>query len=537
MGEADTAYQRSGVVRDAAARGQRVRRLLVAFPWAATLGRCELVADPSAADDRADPYQVLRPAGITPASSAKEARQASIVLMKRFRKLTPEQRTASDELRLAARRMRHDALLYLLSDPGQLRAQLAELAESAALAESESGLLAELCRRMPSDAPLMTLLDGDRDGAIAAWRQRLREAPGDMRTAHNLAVACLRKAVTLEENGAWEYARPAWEEALACWVAVLADDAHWDAWQQARAACYRQPVTAGDVSRLRWELARDLSGRLSQYASRHAEHDRARQADAYQDLALFLDIEQQGARALAECGGLPLPDGGTVACGLAYLRSAGLEEWLARRVAELAGTAAPGQGAGKAELRRLRSSFSELAAAFTLGTQQRFDQALRALRDIPLQPLGRPSSRLPRLAGRSRRPRDALRGVRRLPAAQPGLHTAARPLPDPTDRHRLPRGLGAHQHRPDGVHLRSRTTGDRHGASAGRMATARYGAMSVNTREAATQMILGRAESLYRAEGPRRGDRLSEAITLVERGLEVAGDPGEGPAEAVRDAV
>src|ERR1700759_4200964 len=195
--------------------------------------------------------------------------------------------------------------------------------------------MAAFCTQVPRDAPLLTLLGGDRDGALAAWRQRLREAPADMTAAHNLAVACLRKAAQLEENGAWEHARPAWEEALACWAAVLADDAHWDAWRQARAACYRQPVTSGEVSRLPRDLARGLAERLSGYASRHADHDRAQQAASYRELLLFLEAEQQGARALADCGGLPLPDGSVTVCGLAYLRFAGLEERLARRVAEL----------------------------------------------------------------------------------------------------------------------------------------------------------------------------------------------------------
>jgi cellulose synthase operon protein C len=214
-----------------------------------------------------------------------------------------------------------------------------------------------------------------------------------------------------------------------------------------------------------------------------------------------------------------------IACGPAYLRSAGLEEWLARRVAELTDdAAADGGGAGSAELRRLRSSFSELATAFTLCAQNHFDQALVALREIPRRPLGD----LPGdCAGLAADPGHVLAGceacgafLRRNPAYAllPGRWRAFQ-----LDAvfHAVFANLNiAHTELasgPDGLDAAMAHLGDA-------METARDGARSARTREAVTRMILGRAESLRRAEGPRRGDRLSEGIALVERGLAVAGD-------------
>ncbi|MDJ1137446.1 CHAT domain-containing protein [Streptomyces iconiensis] len=291
---------------EAAPRRRRLRRLREALPWADGLGSTLLVADKCALEDPAFPYLALRGVGITPGSSTEEVQNAVYALMEHGA-MAWHERVAWDQLRMPAKRLQLDALLYRLRDPAGLREKLTALPSGGVAGGGEP--LDLLCAQLPDDTPLLVLLARGRQEAIEVWERRLRATPADMDTVHALAVARLWEARELEESGAWEHAALSWERALAYWAALLTDDAHWTRWRRARAACYQHTIAPEDVTQLRWELGRSLFDMLSGYAERHAEQGRTEHVRTYKSLVALLETELDSARELKDAGGLPLPDG------------------------------------------------------------------------------------------------------------------------------------------------------------------------------------------------------------------------------------
>lgn len=302
--------------RDVAERAERLRRLIEVTSWAVDLSAAGLVADPCAATWRAQPYAVLRAAGIHPNSTAAAIKDASFVLMEKGA-MTPEARLAWDELRSPVARLRVDAFLYRLRHPTELLPSLKRL-----VSEPHADLIAGLGQALPGDAPLFLLLDDRREAAIAAWEKLLGQDPACTAVAHGLALACYFHARALEASGV-EAAAALWEKAIAAWGLVLGDDAFWEEWRRERTEFYPQTVTPADIARLRSELGQELLDHLADAADR--------------GLTLALQIELEGVRLLKVIGGLPLDeDGGRpLVCGPLYLRQRDLGPQLGRKVAEL----------------------------------------------------------------------------------------------------------------------------------------------------------------------------------------------------------
>lgn len=526
--------QVSGDLAEAEDRGKRLTRLREALPWADGLTSSGLVADPRALRDPTFPYLALRDAGVTPGSPTDVVMNAPYALMRRGG-MTFQERVAWDQLRSPGRRMQLDALLYQFRDFQGFRDHLAGLP----VGDSQE-LIGDLCRRLPEDAPLLILLTGGREEAIAEWEQRLRASPGDMAVLHCLAVAHFWYAQELEESGAWELAGLAWERALTCWAALLTEDEHWARWRQRRAAFFHHPVSATDTDRLRWELGKSLFDRLSGYAERHSGQGRPDNAEAYQDLIHFLEGELEGAQALKEAGGLPLPGvtGATLVCGRAYLRVVGLESGLGELVARLEVSAQDEEHPGEPALRRLRCAFSELAPAFTLSQHHRFEQALEAipgalrhrrLVDLPPDCAGTSDDG----GGDGGGDRDehiaacehCQEFVRLNPAYTYLSHRRARLLQDGVDL-----AIRAHL-----AIARAALTGPQRGLDraleqwALAVQVSENAAMSVRTKHAILRMVLGRAEALADEDGAEHGACLDQAVALVESVAALLGGLGREP--------
>ncbi|MGH4023067.1 MAG: CHAT domain-containing protein [Pseudonocardiaceae bacterium] len=513
------AYQRSDLA-EAGERRRRLTRLREALPWADGLTSAGLVADPCALADPTFPYLALRDAGVTPGSPTDVVLNAPFALMERG-EMSFQERVAWDQLQLPGKRLQLDALLYQFRDFRGLQDQLARLPVG-----DPHELVDELCRSLPDDAALLILLAKGREEAISAWEQRLRCAPADMAVVHCLAVVHFWSAQELEESGAWELAGLAWERALACWAALLTEDDYWTRWRQRRAECFRHPVSSADSDRLRWELGKSLFDRLSGYAERHAGHGRPEHADVYQELIHFLERELEGAQALKEAGGLPLPGdpGATLVCGHAYLRVTGLDAALGELVARLETSAREGEDPGEPELRRLRCAFSELAQAFTFSQRHRFEQSLRVIPEalhqralVELAPdcAGQRSEHVTTCA----HCQDFLRNN---PAYTYLPHRRARLLQDGVD-------LAVRAHL---AIARAALTGGDGGLEraveqwAMAIRISANAAMPIRTKRAILRMVLGRAEALAEEAGAAEGACLDEAIGLVESAVSLLGGLG-----------
>ncbi|WP_234336072.1 CHAT domain-containing protein [Streptomyces sp. NRRL S-920] len=504
------AYERArGVLDRADVRCRRLRRLVGLLPWADGLTSAPLVADPFAVQDQAFPYLALRDAGVDPGASMDVVKNASYALLERG-SMSWHERVALERLRLPARRLRLDALLYRWHSPEALRDALAGLSP-----DEGPGLLDALCERFPKDAPLLLLLARDREAAAAEWERRLKEAPGDMDVVHGLAAARLWQAQELEQSGAWEHAVGAWESALAYWATLLSDDEYWDGWRAERAVCYERDLTHEDMASLRWELSQHLFGQLSAYEQRHTEQDRPGQAAAYQALAGVLESELGGARVLKDVGGLPSVPGAraTLACGPRYLRLLRLQAPLGDLVASLDAAAQQGKDPGEYAVRELRWAFSELARSFALCEVRKFGPALRAL---------------PALRTLSTLPDDCAGPASRAGHAEECDHCKDFLLRNPAyvrlpSRHArlLQDGVELAVHVRLALARAALTRGDggldealEHWRELVRVS--RDAGMQARSKKAVIRTVLGRAEALADEEGTQLGPCLDEAVLLVE---------------------
>ena len=567
------AYEAAGPVEDAEARRTWLADLLRLWPWA---GEGPLVPDPLADRDPSFPYTALRSARITPASSAEAVNDVIYTLMEQGG-MGWRERVAWDELRIPASRLLTDALLHRMRDPERLAAVLSgggsgggQAQEGAEQGQPEPTALPTtrelLSARMGDDGPLLMLLTGDRDGALRGWRDRLAAAPADLIAVHCLAVAGYWHARDLEETGAWEQAELAWREALACWAVLLTNSGYWTSWRQSRAARFGHAVLPADTARLRVELAEFLARELSRYADRHGDAGRPEQGRRYRELIYLLEANLDGAGALEEAGGLlvPAPDGSvpilapTVAgtagpdtvppaepqavpqaeagaepdvklvCGAGYLPLGRLDLPIAGLVLQLERQAqADDPDASGEQLRRLRSAFSELSAAFSHAEHHRFEPALRSLEAQTA--LG--SAHPPRL---SELPPDCPDSATHLaPRTDPEACAECRDFLErnpayallPRRRARLLQDtvlLAVRAHlciardllpvRPEGAMAAMRAA----------IEVSESAAMAVRTKEAVLRMILGRVEALTRGGKPRLA-RLEEALALVTSALPVLG--------------
>ncbi|WJV45512.1 CHAT domain-containing protein [Streptomyces flavofungini] len=496
-------------------RRRRLRRLIDLLPWADGATRGPLAADPFALRDETYPYRALRAVGVHPGVSMAAVSDASYTLLERGG-MTWSERVAWDRLRLPGRRLQVDALLYRWQQPDGLRAALATLSPDDE--HAGPGFVDVLCERFPGDAPLLLLLARGRDAATAEWERRLAAAPGDMATAHGLAVARLWQAQELEQSGAWEHAVRTWELALSYWATLLSDDVYWDGWRAERADCYERKLTHEDMTRLRWELSRHLFGLLSAYEQRHTEQDRPEQAAWYEELAEFLEAELAGARILKDVGGLPGVPGAraALACGPRYLRLLDLQLPLAELAADLDAAAKDGKDPGEYAVRELRWAFSGLSRALTLCAVHKFEPALRALPAFPTLTTLPDDCAGPAAAPDPRRHLDGCaycqEFLRRDPAYARLPHRHARLLQDGVElavrvRLELSRtaladgecGLGRAQEQWERL-----------------VRVARRAGMTARAKKALVRTVLGRVEALLDEDPARRGDVLDEAITLVE---------------------
>ncbi|MFG2498050.1 CHAT domain-containing protein [Streptomyces sp. NPDC048441] len=515
-GEAVAAYERAGGGLDRAdARCRRLRRLLELLPWADGLTSAPLVADPFVSGDPAYPYFALRDAGVDPGASMDVVNDASYTLLERGG-MTWDERVAWDRLRLPARRLQLDALLYRWHSPAALRDAMAGLSPDEG---AGAGLLGGLCERFPHDAPLLLLLGRDREAAAAEWERRLAAAPGDMTVVHGLAAARLWQAQELEQSGAWEHAVTAWESALAYWATLLSDDEYWDGWLAERAACYERELPGEDMAQLRLELSQHLFGQLCVYEQRHTEQNRPEQAAAYQELAALLEAELSAARVLKDMGGLrDVPGAGSapLACGPRYLRLLHLEAPLAALAAALDAAAEQGRDPGVYAVRELRWAFSELAQSFVLSEVHKFEPALRALpafatlTTLPDDCAGPASTPAPgEHVEECAHCQDFLR---RNPAYVQIPERHSKFLQDGVELAVRVRLALARTALADGAGGLARALDE----WAELVRVSRRAGMQARSKKAVIGTVLGRVEALVDRGGAQRGDCLDEAVALVE---------------------
>ncbi len=373
---------------DVAARRARLTELVASFGWAEGLGDARLAPDPNAAARDDFPYRVLAPLGIGPGASMQRLKDAEMRAMRE--NLTTAIGVAA-ALRSWQRRLAVDADLYPIRDPDGLRAALGGLAD-----ESTDDPFGGLCAAAPDDTPLLLLHHVGREAAIAAWQERLQADPGDVVTAHSLAVAHRWAARDLDRAEAWEHGRTAWRLCIGMWVTALGDDAYWERWRRERSSCYRFMVPVAETHALRRKLITDLADELHRAAERHDQEDRPALAADYRALGVAIRVEVLGREVLAELRRLPLPDGVSfdVVGGPVFLRAAGLSGRIAEVAARLVHARddlpdpdQDDENIGSALLAeavtRLCAAFSRLAPARALLEDGRPERALAMLPDPP----------------------------------------------------------------------------------------------------------------------------------------------------------
>ncbi|RRR98654.1 CHAT domain-containing protein [Glycomyces terrestris] len=505
---AAAAYEAAGLA-EALARADRLRGLRRALPWAERLLTAGLVADPLAEHDPAHPYTALAAAGIGPDASADEIDAAPFTLM-RLGGMSAESRLAWDRLRDPVQRLLTDTLHHWSRDRAALGRALSGL-------DLDGDPLAQLCERLPEEAPLFTLLSGRRDEAVGLLRRRAAARPGDRVDCHRLAAAEFWRASELERIGAWEAAEDSWRTSLACWATLAGDDAHWAAWAASRSERYGRAVTPADAWRLRAELGAHLSGVLTGRTERHARGGRAGLAGRGRELVSYLDTELEAARALREAGGLPLDGERPLACGPGYLAVAGLADALARFTAALDAD----ESADETVARRLRWAFSPSARAFTEYERRRYDAAAQALPDLHRLPRADlpPDCEGPDAAGHPADCAHCADWAARAPAYGRLPHRRIRLHRDAIDLAVRIRLFGGQSLLAEG------RVQDAMGEFRTAVAVAANGATQVKTREGVLRIILGRVRHLVDTDD-RRHTRLDDAIALLEAAQGVAGPVG-----------
>ena len=513
--KARAAYEQAAAIDpDTQRRQDRLDRLLTELPFAEGIAEATLVADPVALREPTFPYLALGSADVTPASPTEVVTDAAFTLMERGG-ISWQERVAWDQLRTPAKRLLVDVRMYRLREPDALGAALAVLDPA-----TEPALLPWLCARLPTDAPLLILLAGDRVKATAQWRRRLADHPDDSDDVHCLGVTSFWHAQDLEETGAWEQAAQVWRTALACLATLLTDDEFWLGWRQGRATCYRHAVTPANTRLLRIELGGYLFGVLTGHAERHANAGRQREADQYQELVFLFEAELDAAQCLKEAGGLPLPGEGRLSCGPEYLRLVGLAREFGEFIADEHQWVFADTDTRQELLRRLRCAFSALSTAASFLDHHRFEPALRALPEYH----------------RMRRfelPEDCAG-----PAHHGGVDSCAH-CRDFLEHN------PAYTYLPDrwlwllrdavGLAVRARLsvardllTGRRLDPAMAELTSAidvaTNALIGARAREAVLRMIVGRAEALAERGGGNISG-LDEAIELVEKAVAVFGDP------------
>ncbi len=510
---ARTAYEQAASAgRDTRRRRERLDRLLTELPFAEGVAEATLVADPVALREPTFPYLALSSAGVTPASPTEVVADAAFTLMERGG-ISWRERVAWDQLRTPAKRLLVDVRMYRLREPVALGQALATLDPA-----TEPSSLSWLCARLPEDAPLLSLLAGDRVRATALWRQRLADRPDDQDDVHCLGMTSFWHAQDLEETGAWEQAAQVWRTALACLATLLTHDEFWIGWRQGRATCYRHVVTPTDTGLLRIELGRYLIGVLTGHAESHANAGRQREADRYQELVFSFEAELDAAQCLKEAGGLPLHGDGRLSCGPEYLRLVGRAREFGEFIADEHQPEYTDTRQGL--LRRLRCAFSALSTASSFLDHHRFEPAMRALPDyhrmrrfeLPVDCVG------PALHGDV----DDCGHCQEFLARNPAYTY----LPD--RQFQLLRdavGLAVQAHLSIAREL---LTGHQLVPAMAELTSAidvaANALMGARAKDAALRMIIGRVDALAES---REGDisGLDEAVDLVEKAAAVLGDP------------
>ncbi|MFJ2773958.1 hypothetical protein [Streptomyces sp. NPDC087300] len=212
--------------------------------------------------------------------------------------------------------------------------------------------------------------------ALELLKEAARQAPGDYRVTHALALVLL--------NSASDEARSHWEPCVAAWAALLYDDGFWEHVRATAARRYGVPVEHSLIPVLRAGLREFLERRMPD------DDTGARVAPGP-----LLQREADAAKLLAGVGGLPSAEGGSggepLFCGplriAALGRTADFGAFAARLEARAfqesvaAATGAPTAGP-PAAYTSLTYAFSELGFAQLLLGQGKPVDALAALTEL-----------------------------------------------------------------------------------------------------------------------------------------------------------
>ena len=370
-------------VADVVARRDRLGRLLAVFPWADVFGDLTVVPDPAQRGSGSFPYDALAEIGIGPDSTVAEVKDAP---MRALRKGDPALAEIATAMQTWERRLEVDTGLYPVHDPEGLRRGLTVLD-----LDGDADPFDSLCAALPVDAPLLVLWHRGRDDAVEAWRVRLSGDPGDVGSAHCLAIASRWAARELDEAGAIELGGVAWRRSIGCWAVVAGDDAYWERWRAARAVRYAFRIPPASLAAVRRNVLSGLRSELEEAAERHERDRRPSLAARYRTRTLDVRVESVGRELLGRVGGLPLGDDGqsSITCGPLLLQQLGLAECFAGFAASLVRCSEeePGEtGAAEAPapelLADLRAAFSRLGPALALLDAERPGRALTALPDL-----------------------------------------------------------------------------------------------------------------------------------------------------------
>ena len=146
--------------------------------------------------------------------------------------------------------------------------------------------------------PIAYIKAGKRAEAATAWEKIQRDAPGNGRTAHSLALLYRFWAEDLESRSARQEADGIWPLLLGNWVMALFSDSFWAEWAAARRGVYPVSPEAVDKARERW--SEDLAQYLNaQSAARESAHD-AGAAARFRFLGERYWVERTTALALYE---------------------------------------------------------------------------------------------------------------------------------------------------------------------------------------------------------------------------------------------
>ncbi len=349
----------------------------------------KMVACPLVHYAKDSPYDVLARYDVTPTSSMEDCKNVGFELQKK--RMTKSQREGVwDPVRLIEKRLELDFGLYRVTNSDAVAGLLGRLRVTED--DGPPGLSAvELSRALGEDTGIYRALRQDYEGAVDFFCEQAKRRPTDTRALHHLGLAAAGLIERHEASDDEQALAGAWDHLIVGWGAVFANDRFWQDWWGARRRHYGTSIQRDRIEEVRFGLRAFWLDRLKS------------SIDACPGMDVTFQVEFNGARAVAEGGGIPTTDSAGAGSddddrfviGPLGAKFLGLENAVASWTESFVSERTVNEEWEKA----VCLYFSDLAEARIAFDEGRFDETINALSELPRRRLPTESVGFPGFQG------------------------------------------------------------------------------------------------------------------------------------------